>query len=228
MRTAVWTALICLLAFTATPIAFAETSPETVSLSLKGTYATQDDKHIIEVTLPQTEQLSGNWIVTLNGSDEQSSPDGTSQNQFVTQYDDLVEGRHYQVIAVFYGKNGEQPVDLNTCFEFKAQAPGSVGNPFALKECDFGGTNPDETDAVEVNATDADSTGSVEAEKGSENSESEESGTLDNMKSGSTAQEGGPMPETAIGIPAWMTWGGHLLLVGCALLGFQSPRNHRS
>jgi hypothetical protein len=215
LRTAVWTTLICLLAFAAAPVAFAESSPNSVSLSLEGTYTKQDNNHVIEVTLPQAEQLSGNWIVTLNGSYEQASPEGTSQNRFIAEYDDLVEGRQYQVIAVFYGKNGEQPVDLNACFEFQAQA--GSGDPIALKECNFGGST-DEADAVEVNASDADASTS-------EDSESEESGTLDNHKSGSTANEGGPIPETAIGTPAWITWGGHLILIGCALLGFRSRKN---
>ncbi|PTM56622.1 hypothetical protein [Desmospora activa] len=227
MRTAVWTALICLLTFAASPIAFAETS-DSDSLSLEGTYSTQDGKHIIEVTLPQAEQPTGNWVVTLNGSDEQASPEGTSLDQFTTQYDDLVEGRNYQVIAVFYGKDGKTPVDLNTCFEFKANAADDASEPVVLKDCGLGGGNLDETDAVEVDTTESHSTGSKDTAPGDEDSELEESGILSNMMSGTTVQQGGPMPETSISSLSWFAWGGHLMLVGCALLGFRSPRQDLS
>lgn len=226
MRTAIWTALICLLTFAASPIAFAETPSVTESLSLEGTYSTKDGKHIIEVTLPESEQPIGNWIVTLNGSEEQASPEETSLNHFTTEYDDLVEGRNYQVIAVFYGKNGETPVDLNSCFEFKARASTDESESIALKDCGLGGGNLDETDSVDVDNPASPATGSKD--QGSENSELEESGILDNMMSGNTSAQGGPIPETSIASSSWFAWGGHLLLVGCAMLGFRNPRQEQS
>jgi hypothetical protein len=232
LRTAALTLMLLLLAFTAAPFAFAETPQETAAL--QAIYTTKDGKHQVEIALPEATQPRGSWFVTLNGSDEQSSPEDAGLKKFTAEYDDLVPGRNYQVIAVFYGKDGEQPVDLDGCFQLQAREPASATDPIQLKDCGFdkiaeqakksdaaksAGTAP--VDDPATPSGDGNTADSGNSEQGTSSSE-EETGTLHHMNSGQK-ESGGPMPDTAIDIfPALL--GLLLFLLGCALLGFRSLR----
>lgn len=223
-----------LLAFTAAPFAFAETPQE--NASLQAVYYVKDGKHQVEVALSGATQPKGNWIVTLNGSDEQSSPDDAGLQAFTSEYDDLTPGRNYQVIAVFYGNNGGQPVDLDGCFQFQAQEPDSaMGDRVQLKDCGFNeiAEKAQKSDAAKAAGTapvddpagpsgDGNDGNTGNSEQGT-SSDEEESGTLFNMNSGQKGP-GGPMPETATDT-SWASIGLQIFLLGCALLGFR-PAPH--
>ncbi len=219
--------MILLLTFTAAPFAFAETPQE--NTALQAVYTVKDGKHQVEVSLPEGTQPLGSWFTTLNGSDEQSSPEDAGLKKFTAEYDDLVPGRNYQIIAVFYGKDGEQPVDLNGCFQLEAQDADSATDPIQLKDCGFdeiaeqakkseaaqnAGTAPTDDPATPSGDGNTDNSGT--------SSDEEETGTLQQMNS-SQKESGGPMPETGVDAsPAQL--GLQLFLLGCALLGFRSLR----
>ena len=135
---------------------------------------------------------------------------------------------------MFYGKDGEQPVDLDGCFQLQAREPASATDPIQLKDCGFdkiaeqakksdaaksAGTAP--VDDPATPSGDGNTADSGNSEQGTSSSE-EETGTLHHMNSGQK-ESGGPMPDTAIDIfPALL--GLLLFLLGCALLGFRSLR----
>ncbi|MFC4077510.1 hypothetical protein [Salinithrix halophila] len=236
MRTAALALLIGLLTFTAAPSAFAET-PET---QLQGSYFTKDGKHYVEVALPNADHPQGNWIVTLNGSNEQVSPEGSQSEQFTSNYDDLIEGRNYQVIAVWYGKNGGTNADLSACFQFTAKDPASnKGEKVQLRDCGFkpapapkdsgqnlpaaddsnasAGQNP-QTDAASDKPTEDGKTPDASVEQKADSPSKEETGSLFNLNSAS--KEGGKLPDTTLS-GSWATAGLQLVVTGFALLGFR-------
>ncbi|OYD08166.1 hypothetical protein [Paludifilum halophilum] len=240
MRTAAVTVLMCLLMFTVAPAAsFAETFQDTASQNLQGSYFTQDGQHHIELQLPHADQPQGKWIVTLNGSYEQTSPEAAQMGQFSVNYDDLVDGRNYQVIAVFYGKNGDQPVDLNNCFQFEAKKPTSeLDNQVKLQRCGFAekavsSEKSDSSSSVDEaihpdgddSQSDREETGKTpeneESQTGDGITDKEEAGSLQNLDSSqSKSEEGGELPETASPSTSHAWIGLQLFLLGCALLGF--------
>jgi hypothetical protein len=243
LRSAALAVLMCLFVFTVAPIAHAETTDtitqttdkvsETADKALpteklqepqlQGEYFTKGGKHYVQVKLNPSKSPRGTWIITLNGSDEQASPENAQLNQFTAKYDDLVPGRNYQLIAVFYGKDGERAVDVNTCYNFTAKKPtqgmdnrvplqdcGLVAKAKELKKQTLDTVNGDKSDGGKILNG---------GEKGTAPSGTEESGSFFHFNSGK--QEGGPMPDTAAPSPAWMSLGAQMLLVGAALLGFR-------
>ncbi|SMO65233.1 hypothetical protein [Melghirimyces algeriensis] len=187
MRTAALTLIVFLLTFTVAPAAFAETSQETAASSLEAVYYTKDNKHLLEVTLPGATQLKGNWVVTLNGSYEQRSAEDAEMNTFVAEYEDLNSERSYQVNAVFYGKNGAEPIDLDACFQLENPAT-TTSKPVQLKDC---GLNEVAEKAKKSNAEtkdsknteDGNSQNSGNAEQETAPVQDEEPNTLQNMNS---------------------------------------------
>lgn len=230
LRTTVIAVLTCLLVFTVAPAAsFAETSQETAPENLQASYYTKDDKHFVEVQLSQAEQPEGNWIVTLNGSNEQSSPEGSQLDKYTTDYDDLIKGRNYQVIAVFYGQNGDKPIDLNACFQFEAKQPTSgLDNQVQLKSCGFEGIPaPSEPVSSEFDSVDeSEDLGKKpegEEPQRSKSTDKEETGSLEHLNS--TQKQGGEMPQTALPISGAFV-GAQLIGMGCVVLGNRRSGKH--
>lgn len=227
MRTAALTLTFLLLAFSVAPAAFAESSQD--ASSLNAVYYVKDGKHFVDVTLEGAEKPQGNWIITLNGSNEITSPEGVQTETFTAKYDDLQVGKSYQLIAVFYGKDGSQPVDVNRCYQLNAKDPQqSTGEKVELKDCGFQETveKLKNSDTVDKEDEVTDSVNPSNEEKASDNEnkqeapqQEEESSTLFHRNSGNKA-DGGPMPDTSFPYSLSMI-GSQLLLLGCALLGFR-------
>ncbi|PTX59616.1 hypothetical protein C8P63_11151 [Melghirimyces profundicolus] len=234
MRTAALTLMLFVLALITAPAAFAESSRENAASSMNAVYYTKGDKHVVEVALPEATHPQGTWVLTLNGSQEQSSPESAGAKKFTAEYEDLVPGRNYQLIAVFYGKDGSRSIDLDGCFQFQPAETQSDSNKVPLKDCGFaevvnklkksgetaGKAASGEDDAVLPSADEG--KGNAEnPEKSTKKApeQEEESGTLENLNSGQK-EKGGPMPDTSADtFPAAL--GLHLILLGFALFGFQ-------
>ncbi|SDW46470.1 hypothetical protein SAMN05444487_103227 [Marininema mesophilum] len=218
MRTTALALIMCLFAFMVAPSAFADNSSETNQQPLEGTYSIKDGQHRVQVTLPHAVNPQGSWIVTLNGSDEQMSQEGSRLRQFTSNYKDLIPGREYQVIAVWYGKNNGQAMDLDTCFQFKAEDPTTKeGKTIKMVDCGFN-SSPKETSTSpekESNST----PNAPEKEKAT--SAKEESSKLQNLNSASKED-----PQASVPSP-WGSTGIQLILVGCALMGRRHSSTHR-
>ncbi|SFS32248.1 hypothetical protein [Marininema halotolerans] len=230
MRTATLALIMCFFAFIAAPSAFADNSTEPNQQPIQAIYSLENGQHHVQVTLPHAVNPQGNWILTLNGSDEQSSPDASPLRAFTANYNDLVPGRTYQVIAVWYGKNNGQAMDLNSCFQFQAEDPAThKGTPTKLVDCGF--KNPtssaDTTDQPpsKFSPEKKDPGTTLDAPEKTKATDSEEqSNQLDNLNSAS--KEGGKLPHTTVPAP-WGSAGIQLILVGCALMGRRQSSTHQ-